>query len=176
MFLAFQTDTTRLRPIKFHRRTVKVSPINSAIALGSDFRGHHNHRMVVVKRGVPAMGTIRSVPGEATCVLPQATEGHPEGEGNLLDNTVSLYGSATSTTHNARNYPLVLAGGSSLGFKHGAFHKYTEETPLANLFVSVQKRLESPPNNSQIARANSQRSFDRRTLVAHDPALNRKQQ
>ena len=34
--------------------------------------------------------------------------------GSLLDNTLILYGSACSTTHNARNYPLILAGGSEL--------------------------------------------------------------
>ena len=33
-----------------------------------------------------------------------------EGDSRLLDNTMALYGSGTSTTHNARNYPTILAG------------------------------------------------------------------
>ena len=57
--------------------------------------------------------------------------------GPLLDNTQVLYGSACSTTHNARNYPLILAGGKNMGLKHGAYHKFTDETPMSNLFVNM---------------------------------------
>ncbi|MCA8970689.1 MAG: DUF1552 domain-containing protein [Planctomycetes bacterium] len=57
--------------------------------------------------------------------------------GRILDNTLVLYGSCCSTTHNARNYPLVLAGGSKLGLKHGSYRKYDEATPLSNLFVAM---------------------------------------
>ena len=59
----------------------------------------------------------------------------------LLDHTVVLYGSSNSTTHNNRNYPLVVAGGNKLGFKHGAFHKYSEDVPLSNLFVTMMHRI-----------------------------------
>ena len=38
-----------------------------------------------------------------------------EGESRLLDNTMALFGSGTSTTHNARNYPTILAGGADHG-------------------------------------------------------------
>lgn len=46
----------------------------------------------------------------------------PLAEGNLLDNTIVLYGCGTSKTHVGRNYPLVLAGGKNLGLEHGEFH------------------------------------------------------
>ena len=38
-----------------------------------------------------------------------------------------FFGSATSTYHLSRNYPLILAGGKNMGFKHGQFLKYDEE-------------------------------------------------
>jgi hypothetical protein len=57
--------------------------------------------------------------------------------GNLLDNTLMLFGSACSTTHNARNCPLVLAGGKKLGMNHGSYSIYDEHTPLTNLYVSM---------------------------------------
>nr|WP_299385347.1 DUF1552 domain-containing protein [Allomuricauda sp.] len=60
--------------------------------------------------------------------------------GSLLDNTMILYGSACSTTHNAVNYPLVLAGGSNMGLKHGTYEKFDEE-PMSNLFVSMLNTL-----------------------------------
>jgi hypothetical protein len=56
--------------------------------------------------------------------------------GSLLDSTQILYGSACSTTHNARNYPLVLAGGKNMGLLHGSYTKFSNETPMSNLFVN----------------------------------------
>ena len=65
--------------------------------------------------------------------------------GPLLDNTMVLYGSACSSTHNARNYPLVLAGGEKMGLKHGGYHVFEEkETPMSNLFVSMLNAADVP--------------------------------
>jgi hypothetical protein len=62
--------------------------------------------------------------------------------GSLLDSTLVLYGSACSTTHNARNCPLVLAGGSKLGVQHGAYTKFDEKKErLSNLYVSMLNKL-----------------------------------
>ena len=62
----------------------------------------------------------------------------------MLDHTVVLYGSSNSNTHNNRNYPLVVAGGNKIGFKHGHFHKFGEDVPLSNLFVTMMNRLGMP--------------------------------
>ena len=61
--------------------------------------------------------------------------------GPLLDNTLVLFGSACSTTHNARNYPLVLAGGKQLGVQHGSYRIYGNDIPMTNLFVSMLNTL-----------------------------------
>jgi hypothetical protein len=57
--------------------------------------------------------------------------------GPLLDRTMVLFGSCCSNTHNARNCPLILAGGEEMGLRHGRYTVYDEETPLSNLFVSM---------------------------------------
>ena len=62
--------------------------------------------------------------------------------GPLLDNTLLLYGSACSTTHNARNYPLVLAGGQNLGLRHGHYQTFDDSIPLTNLFVNMLNALD----------------------------------
>ena len=62
--------------------------------------------------------------------------------GSLLDSTLVLYGSACSSTHNARNYPLVLAGGADLGVQHGSYTTFTEKDHrMSNLYVSMLQRL-----------------------------------
>ena len=50
--------------------------------------------------------------------------------GPLLDNTMVLYGSSCTTTHNARNYPMLLAGGGKLGVKQGQFRRYSRSTTI----------------------------------------------
>ena len=65
--------------------------------------------------------------------------------GPLLDNTLALYGSACSSTHNARNYPLVLAGGENLGAQHGEYTVFDEKhVPLSNLYVSMLNAVGVP--------------------------------
>ena len=65
----------------------------------------------------------------------------PDGDGTLLDSTVTLFGSGTSDTHIHKNYPLVLAGGRSLGLKHGQYLKYREERPMNDLLLSISHRI-----------------------------------
>ena len=55
-----------------------------------------------------------------------------------------LYGTSNSQTHNNNNYPLLLAGGSELGLKHGQLVKYSADTPLTNLYVTMLNRLGVP--------------------------------
>lgn len=68
----------------------------------------------------------------------------PEGNGTLLDNTMSLFGCCTSVTHVTRNYPLILAGGANMGIRHGQFRRYGDDVPLSNLFVTMLDRMQVP--------------------------------
>lgn len=71
----------------------------------------------------------------------------PEGDGNMLDNTLVLWGSAhPHASHSGFNYPLQLAGGKNLGFKHGYLHEFVDQSkvPLANLFVTMLNALDVP--------------------------------
>lgn len=60
-----------------------------------------------------------------------------EEHGSVLDNSVVLYGSSNSNTHNNNNYPLLLAGGSQLGLRHGRFLKYGSDVPMSNLLMTM---------------------------------------
>jgi len=70
-----------------------------------------------------------------------------EGDGTMLDNTLVLYGSAhPHSSHSATNYPLQLAGGKNMGFKHGQMHEFVgkQKVPLANLFVTMLQAMDIP--------------------------------
>jgi hypothetical protein len=61
----------------------------------------------------------------------------PDQGGSVLDNSVVLYGSSNSNTHNNSNYPLLLAGGANLGLKHGRHMRLPESVPLSNLLLTM---------------------------------------
>jgi hypothetical protein len=63
-----------------------------------------------------------------------------EGGGNMLDNTMVLFGSGISdgSSHNKENLPLLLAGGQMLGLRHGSHLKFAGDgTPFANVLLSM---------------------------------------
>lgn len=68
----------------------------------------------------------------------------PFAEGSLLDNTIVLYGSGTSTEHNPRNFPLILAGGENFGLKHGSHQRFDESVPMSNLLLTLLQQLGTP--------------------------------
>ena len=67
-----------------------------------------------------------------------------EGDGTLLDNTLTFYGCATGKTHQGTNYPLILAGGKNMGFKHGSHLSFSDDVPLTNLFVTMANQMSVP--------------------------------
>lgn len=61
----------------------------------------------------------------------------PEDGGSVLDHSTILYGSSNSVTHDNNNYPLVLAGGAAMGFKHGRYLRFGAEVPMSNLLLTM---------------------------------------
>ncbi len=69
---------------------------------------------------------------------------YQDRNGSVLDNTVVMFGSGASTTHNSHNLPTLIAGGSSLGLKHGMYWRGEQETRMSNVHVSILRALEVP--------------------------------
>ncbi len=67
----------------------------------------------------------------------------PDGEGTLLDNTMVLYGSpmGNSNLHNHKRCPLLLAGHAGGKLKGGLHLKAQDETPMANVMLSMLHTL-----------------------------------
>ena len=58
----------------------------------------------------------------------------------MLDNTIVLFGSGASTTHNNLNLPTLIAGGANMGLKHGAYWR-KEESRMSNMYLSILRSL-----------------------------------
>lgn len=65
----------------------------------------------------------------------------PDGEGNLLDNSMVLFvsGLRDGNSHNPRNLPVILGGKGGGALKTGQNLEYAPETPLANLYLSMAR-------------------------------------
>jgi hypothetical protein len=66
--------------------------------------------------------------------------------GSVLENTIVLYGSGASTTHNPRNLPTLIAGGSRLGLKLGTYWR-DGETRMSNLYLSILHTIGIPQDS-----------------------------
>ena len=64
----------------------------------------------------------------------------PDGDGSLLDHVTLIYGAgmADSNAHASKNLPIVLVGGGAKGGRH---LKFAEETPFANLHLTLMDRM-----------------------------------
>jgi len=65
-----------------------------------------------------------------------------EGDGNLLDHSLFLYGSGMGNpdVHDHIDLPIVVAGGAAGNMKGGRHLRYSEPTPLANVHLTLLSR------------------------------------
>ncbi len=143
IFLAFQTDSTRVA-------TYQLGNMNGATSIAGKFPqllgfGTNMHGLAHGWNrpgGAEALGKWDRFRSEQLCYFLQRLRDTPEGDGNLLDHTIVLYGSSNSNTHNNSNYPTVLAGGTRIGLNHGQFLELTEDTPFSNVHLTILRRLQ----------------------------------
>ena len=67
-------------------------------------------------------------------------QGYKDRNGTVLRNSIVLFGSGASTTHNPRNLPTLLAGGANMGLKHGTYWR-DGDTQMSNLFLSILRSM-----------------------------------
>jgi hypothetical protein len=69
----------------------------------------------------------------------------PARDGTLLDHTVLLLGGSQISSHSGGSFPMLLAGGRKLGFKHGQHVKWPSGTkPASDLYLTILQQLGCP--------------------------------
>ena len=166
IYLAFKTDSTRTVTYQLGRENGLGASDYLARAVGFNLTHQLSHK-TKEPDGYKNFGTYCNFLSEEYGRFLNKLKGTPEvgGAGNMLDNTVLLFGSASSAFHLSRNYPLILAGGKNMGFKHGQYLKYGsgnednqatsgirtdvgwrgemdfEELPLSDLYLTMLHKL-----------------------------------
>jgi hypothetical protein len=137
--LAFDADITRSVVFMLNREDGMGISDTFPIKLGLG-QTHHYLSHATDKAGQLAFAKYDLFLSEQLAhFLGRLTE-YKDRDGSLLDNTIVLYGSGASTTHNPKNLPTLVAGGSKMGLKHGTFwHK--EDARMSNMYVSILRSL-----------------------------------
>jgi len=65
---------------------------------------------------------------------------YKDKSGPILDNTIVLFGSGASTTHNSHNLPTLVAGGANMGLKHGTYWRQ-DGTRMSNMYLSILRSM-----------------------------------
>jgi len=137
--LAFDADITRSVAFMLNREDGMGISDTFPIKLGLS-QTHHSLSHATDKKGQLGFAKYDLFLSQQLAhFLDRLTE-YRDRDGTLLDNTIVLYGSGASTTHNPRNLPTLVAGGSKLGLAHGSYWK-TGETRMSNLHLSILQTL-----------------------------------
>jgi hypothetical protein len=64
-----------------------------------------------------------------------------DGDGTLLDSVMVTYGSGLGVAHDDENMATVIAGGGFKSFNFGKRYRYLDETPIANLPLTMLQYL-----------------------------------
>ncbi|QDU92482.1 DUF1552 domain-containing protein [Lignipirellula cremea] len=66
-------------------------------------------------------------------------------DGSLLDHTVLMLGGSQISSHSGSSFPLLLAGGNKLGFRHGQHLKWkSNERSASDLYLTILQQLGCP--------------------------------
>ena len=145
VYLAFQTDSTRFATLMLESESSQDSEMWNYANYALGYKGATHD--IAHKRPADFSGQWDRWRAEQHAYFLQRLRATPEGEGNMLDRTVVLWGSAhPHGSHSTVNYPLHLAGGNHLGFHHGQLHAFegAKKVPLANLFVTMLNAVDVP--------------------------------
>lgn len=140
MVLAFQTDSTRIATCMFGRAGSNRSYREIDVPDGHHDLSHHGGN----KEKLEKIARINNLHVQQLAYFLSRLKSVQEGEGNLLDNSMIVYGSGLSdgNRHNNEDLPILLAGRGGGTLEPGRHIKFRRETPMANLFLSLLDRMD----------------------------------
>src|SRR5580692_2866873 len=133
--LAFMTDTTRVSAFKMSRDVSgRVFP-ESGVKTPFHPCSHHGENAT-------KLAEFAKLNRYHVSLLPyffDKLKNTPDGDGSLLDHSMTIYGSTLSdgNEHNHDPLPVLLVGGAAGQLKGGRHIRTAPHTPMANLYLSV---------------------------------------
>jgi hypothetical protein len=137
--MAFMTDVTRVSAFKLSRDVSQR--VFSGAGVNTPFHSASHHGESPAK--IAEYAKINRYHVSLLAYFLDKLKNTPDGDGNLLDHSVVLYGSpmGDSNVHNHKRVPMLLAGRGNGALKGNLHLKTTEGTPTANVYLTLLRRL-----------------------------------
>ena len=137
--LAFRAEITRVATLMYARDTSGAVYPQSGIRDGFHVASHHSNN----RANMDKFALINKYHVEMLAYFLDKLKSTPDGDGNLLDHSMVLYGSSMSNgnQHDHDPLPIVLAGGASGQLNGGRHMTYAPHTPMSNLLLSMLDKL-----------------------------------
>jgi hypothetical protein len=143
--LAFQSDLTRVVTLVIAREgSNRVYPEINISDPHHPLTHHRNNPEWIEK-----VTRINTLHVELFAYLLQRLKATPEGDGNLLDNSMVAYGSglADGNSHTHEGLPVLLAGRGGGSLKPGQHLSAKAGTPITNFYLSLLERMNVHQDN-----------------------------
>jgi hypothetical protein len=142
MALSFQADITRVSTFMMAREVSYRTFPMLGISEGFHPASHHQNDPARLEN----LTKINTYHVGLLAHFLEKLRATPDGDGNLLDHSLILYGSgmSNSNVHNHSPLPVVVAGGAAGKMKGGRHLKYPENTPMSNLLLSILDKAGVP--------------------------------
>ncbi len=141
MALAFQSDSTRICTFVFANEGSNRDYRLIDVPEGHHDLSHHGSDAAKLEK----IRQINRFHTEQLAYILEKLKATPEGDGSLLDNCMIVYGSGIGdgNRHNHDDLPILLAGRGGGTIQPGRHIEYADETPLANLYLSMLDRVDA---------------------------------
>lgn len=142
MFLAFQTDTTRVATFAMGREAGGGQYDEIGVPDVQHSLSHHGGDPEMLDR----LAKIDHFLVEQFAYFIGRLGGTTDGDGTLLDRTMVLFGSGMNNgdrgVHSPKNLPLLFAGGEKLGLRQGQHLRFKiDSTPFSNVHRTILDRM-----------------------------------
>jgi hypothetical protein len=139
--LAYQANLTRIFSFMMAAEVSNLTYNQIGVPDAFHPLSHHNNEQGKMER----LAKIQTYHSEILAKFLTKLQKMPDGDGNMLDHSIILYGSNMSNSNLHNHYPLptaVVSGWKT--FKGGQHLKYPDQTPLANMLLTVLDRAGIP--------------------------------
>jgi hypothetical protein len=136
--LAFTTDTARVSAFKMSRDVCQRVYPESGVKVPFHSASHHGE----TPAKIADFAKINRYHVSLVPYFLEKLKNTPDGDGNLLDHSLVLYGSplGDSNAHNHKRVPLFLAGHASGKVKGNLHVRCQDMTPMANVLLTVMHK------------------------------------
>jgi hypothetical protein len=137
--LAWQADITRITTLLMAKELSNAVYAKSGVRDAFHILSHHSN----LKENMDRFAVLNRYHVSTFTYLLGKLKAIPEGDGNVLDHSIILYGSAMSdgNQHNHAPLPIILAGNASDRLKGGRHIRNPRDTTMSNLLLAILDKL-----------------------------------